>query len=41
MAHHCGFVAGTLKAVMEVAGFDVKTERLSSYNLMGMGVKVD
>jgi SAM-dependent methyltransferase len=39
MAHHCGFVAATLRQVMEAAGFTVKTDRMSYYNLMGIGVK--
>lgn len=40
MAHHCGFVASTLKACMEMAGFKVTTDRASNYNLMGLGTKV-
>jgi predicted SAM-dependent methyltransferase len=39
MAHHCGFVESTLRAVMEAAGFTVKTSRMTNYNLLGMGVK--
>ncbi len=40
MAHHCGFVASTLKAVLDEAGFKTtKTERLSFHNLMGIGFK--
>lgn len=40
MAHHCGFVADTLRAAMTAAGFETRTERMSNYNLMGIGVKV-
>lgn len=39
MAHHCGFVAETLKAAMEAAGFVVETQRMSFYNLMAIGIK--
>lgn len=39
MAHHSGFVASTLKAAMEAAGFKAETQRLSHYNLMGIGVR--
>jgi SAM-dependent methyltransferase len=39
MAHHCGFVESTLKAAMEAAGFTVETQRMSYYNLMGIGIK--
>lgn len=39
MAHHCGFVASTLAAAMSAAGFETKTQRMSYYNLMGIGVK--
>jgi SAM-dependent methyltransferase len=39
MAHHSGFVAATLRKAMEGAGFSVKTERMSYYNLMGVGTK--
>ena len=39
MAHHCGFVASTLRAAMEQAGFKVQTQRMSDYNLMAIGVK--
>lgn len=39
MAHHCGFVADTLKRVMEMAGFETKTSRCADYNLLGIGVK--
>lgn len=39
MAHHCGFVADTLRDAMEAAGFKVSTERMSYYNLMGIGTK--
>jgi SAM-dependent methyltransferase len=40
MAHHCGFIADTLKHALEVAGFKfVRACRLAHYNLMGIGVK--
>lgn len=39
MAHHCGFVESTLKAAMEAAGFKVRMQRMSHYNLMGIGIK--
>lgn len=39
MAHHSGFVAETLKTALEAAGFKAKTERMSNYNLMGIGTK--
>jgi SAM-dependent methyltransferase len=40
MAHHCGFVAETLRFALQSAGFAaVTTERQSSYNLVGIGVK--
>jgi protein O-GlcNAc transferase len=39
MAHHCGFVAHTLAEVMTAAGFRVKTDRASHYNLVAVGVK--
>lgn len=40
MAHHCGFVAGTLRNALEQAGFvGVTTHRLSTFNLMGIGGK--
>lgn len=39
MAHHCGFVASTLQAAMEAAGFKVQTQRMSFYNLMGIGIR--
>lgn len=39
MAHHSGFVESTLKRVMEAAGFQVQTQRMSCYNLMGIGIK--
>lgn len=39
MAHHCGFVESTLKRAMEAAGFKVQTQRMSHYNLMGIGIK--
>jgi SAM-dependent methyltransferase len=38
MAHHCGFVASTLEAAMTAAGFKVKTQRASNYNLIGVGI---
>ena len=39
MAHHCGFVADTLQAAMNAAGFKTQTSRLDNYNLMGIGTK--
>lgn len=39
MAHHCGFVASTLRAALEAAGFDARTQRMSAYNLLAIGVK--
>ncbi len=40
MAHHCGFVKETLDKALRTAGFDVVTaERLSRYNLLGVGLK--
>jgi SAM-dependent methyltransferase len=39
MAHHSGFVADTLRRVMEKAGFTVTAKRLGCYQLMGVGVK--
>lgn len=40
MAHHTGFVAATLRAAMEGAGFaPVEVRRLASYNLLAVGVK--
>lgn len=39
MAHHSGFVADTLKRTMAAAGFQVETQRMSYYNLMGIGIK--
>lgn len=39
MAHHSGFVAATLRATMAAAGFEVRTERMSFYNLMAVGVR--
>ena len=39
MAHHCGFIASTLQAVMEAAGFKTQTQRMRHYNLMGVGIR--
>lgn len=39
MAHHSGFVASTLRAALEKAGFAVETQRMSYYNLMAIGIK--
>lgn len=39
MAHHSGFVESTLRAAMEAAGFEVQTQRMAQYNLMGIGIK--
>ena len=41
MAHHTGFISGTLAKAMSEAGFQsVKVERLSCWNLFGVGLKV-
>lgn len=39
MAHHCGFVESTLRAVMEAAGFEVTTKRLPCHQLLAVGTK--
>lgn len=40
MAHHCGFVEKTLRAVMEAAGFGpVMTTRGAGHNLVAVGLK--
>lgn len=40
MAHHCGFVAETMKYALKSAGFDaVVTERANQFNLIGIGFK--
>lgn len=40
MAHHCGFIAATLRQVLEGAGFvEVKTVRMHTWNLLGGGMK--
>lgn len=40
MAHHSGFVKETLKKALKTAGFDVcETQRLTHYNLLGLGYK--
>lgn len=40
MAHHSGFVKETLAKALLTAGFDqAKTERLTHYNLLGVGMK--
>lgn len=39
MAHHCGFVEGTLRAAMERAGFKATMKRLPCHQLMGVGEK--
>ena len=40
MAHHSGFIAPVLKAVMEAAGFEkVQTQRLKNFNLCATGEK--
>lgn len=39
MAHHCGFVADTLRRVLEEAGFQAMTKRLPCHQLMGIGTK--
>lgn len=40
MAHHSGFVKETLAKALRIAGFDAcKTERMTHYNLLGVGLK--
>jgi hypothetical protein len=40
MAHHTGFIAITLAEALTDAGFQsVRVERLSSWNLFGVGAK--
>jgi SAM-dependent methyltransferase len=39
MAHHSGFVEDTLRRVLDMAGFQVMTKRLSCFQLMGIGTK--
>lgn len=39
MAHHCGFVADTLKRAMEASGFSSVSTRSSNRNLIAIGVK--
>lgn len=39
MAHHSGFVQKTLSDAMEAAGFKVTTQRMSMFNLLGIGLK--
>jgi SAM-dependent methyltransferase len=39
MAHHSGFVEKTLKDAMEAVGFEVRTQRMSFYNLLAIGAK--
>jgi SAM-dependent methyltransferase len=40
MAHHCGFVAETLKKALSLAPFElIETKRLPNYNLLGVGKK--
>ncbi len=40
MAHHCGFVAETMRSVLSAAGFSsVRALRMSYYNLMGIGIR--
>lgn len=39
MAHHSGFVLESLKSCMEKAGFSVQAQRMSHYNLMGIGIR--
>lgn len=40
MAHHCGFIADTLRAVLEGAGFsEVAITRVEHHNLMAVAVK--
>lgn len=38
MAHHCGFIAETLKYALEQAGFKAQTLRQPNYNLVGIGI---
>jgi len=40
MAHHCGFVADTLRAALEAAGFDKVITRRSVHDLAGVGLKL-
>lgn len=41
MAHHCGFIAETLKYALESAGFGgVQTMREENYNLVGIGINL-
>ena len=41
MAHHCGFIAETLKYALDAAGYEKTiTTRESNHNLVGIGVKV-
>jgi hypothetical protein len=40
MAHHTGFIAATLERALALAGFQsIRTERMSGWNLMGVGLK--
>ena len=40
MAHHTGFIAATLEKALAAVGFqNVRTERMSGWNLMGVGLK--
>lgn len=40
MAHHCGFVAVTLKSALDAVGFaGAKAMRMGNFNLMGLGVR--
>jgi SAM-dependent methyltransferase len=42
MAHHSGFVKETLAKAMRIAGYGkVETQRLTHYNLLGLGLKTE
>lgn len=39
MAHHCGFIAETLREALNQGGFMLcRAERMGGYNLMGIGI---
>lgn len=40
MAHHCGFVASTLKDAVTAAGFECQTKRIENYQLLCIGSRV-
>jgi ubiquinone/menaquinone biosynthesis C-methylase UbiE len=42
MAHHTGFISATLEKALAAVGFqNVRTQRLSGWNLMGVGLKLE